>query len=251
MRNVAWAGLVVGLLGVSIPSVQAGQVTAYSNVTTFSGYGYAGGGATSVSGDTITTMVADDITPVAGLAGDNVVSFTFSAGSFNSTTVSARPIVSIYEADNGGAPGTLLTTIVFNPIAFASDTVGLYTATSATGFFALPSGTFYAGLSFDNNSGATGATVAQLNNLGQGLFNPPTVGSSADSFFQAMSAGSIGTNDPSGSFYFFGGSPVANFGWAFTVATAAIVPEPSSVVLSGIAGLALTGVALRRRARTA
>ena len=27
--------------------------------------------------------------------------------------------------------------------------------------------------------------MAQLNLLGQGLFNPPTVGSSADSFFQA------------------------------------------------------------------
>ncbi len=250
MRNVFWAGLILGLLvlGGPLPSAQAGQVTAYSNVTNFSGFGYNGGGTTTMLGDTITTMVADDITPAAGLAGLNVVSFTFSVANFDSSTVTARPLVSFYEADSAGNPTTLITALAFNPISIASGSGGLFTATTATSFFVLPSGTFYAGLSFDDDFGTTGATAAQLNNMGQLIFNPPTVGSSDDVFFQATSAGSFLQNNPAGSFFFFGGNPVANFGWSFTVNA---IPEPSSLVLSAIAGLALSGVALRRRTRAA
>jgi hypothetical protein len=36
----------------------------------------------------------------------------------------------------------------------------------------LPSGTFWAGITFDDNNGTTGATLVQLDNLGKGVFRP-------------------------------------------------------------------------------
>ena len=243
-RCILRFGLILAVFGVSITSARAGLVTAYSNVTNSLQLGSVGGGATDESGNGITAMFADDITPVAGLSGLKVVEFTFSVGNFNAATVTARPLISIYASDNDGAPGSLITTITLGPIAFARG-ASLITEASPSSWFALPSGTFYAGISFDNENGTTGATLTQLNLLGQVLYNPPTVGSSQDSYFQAASAGSFGQSDPSGNFFYFGGSPlVANFGWEFEVS----VPEPSSLVMSTIAVLVLTGVALRRRA---
>jgi hypothetical protein len=68
-----------------------------------------------------------------------------------------------------------------------------------------------------------------------GLFNPPDVGSSQDAFFQSTSASTNGSNLPAGGFEYFGGSPAANFGWAF----GSSVPEPSSLVLTSLAGVVL------------
>jgi hypothetical protein len=104
------------------------------------------------------------------------------------------------------------------------------------GSFVVPAGgTFFAGVYFDDNGGTTGATAAQLNLLGQGVFAPPTVGSSQDSFFQTTGAG--GGANPAGSFANFGGNPTADFGWAFsgTLAT----PEPGTGLLLLLAGVPL------------
>jgi hypothetical protein len=96
----------------------------------------------------------------------------------------------------------------------------------------MPTGTFWAGVTFDGNNGTTGATLANLNNLGPGIFDPPTLGSSQDQFFATNSAGSFLANNPAGSFFNFGGSPVANFGWAFsgTPPAAPGAPEPPSLL---------------------
>jgi hypothetical protein len=230
-------------------SARADFTPLYSNTTTFSGQGYNGGGATTISGNTITTMVADDITAGAGLGGHTVDQLTFSVANFNAAAVSARAIVQIYQGDGaGGGPGTLITSLTFNPITFTAGTVGLFTFTSPS-IFTMPTGLFWAGVSFDNNGGATGATLAQLNLLGQGLYGPPTVGSSQDLFFQSTSATSNGTNNPAGGLFFFGGSPPADFGWSFSTSQA--VPEPSTLALSAVGGLVLIGVRLTRRRRSA
>lgn len=61
------------------------------------------------------------------------------------------------------------------------------------------------------------------------IYDPPVIGSSADMFW---------LNDGSGNWYYFGGNPVANFALEVEM-----VPEPASLALLALGGLAL----LRRR----
>ena len=145
-----------------------------------------------------------------------------------------------------GDPGTLITQET-TPIFLTADSIQPITITSPS-MFTMPTGLFWAGLSFDNAINQEGA--AQLNELGLGIFGPPTVGSSQDVFFQSSSATSIGTNNPAGTPFFFGGNPPADFGWSFSTAQS-VVPEPSSLVLSAVGGLVLVGVRLTRRRRSA
>jgi hypothetical protein len=218
----------------------------YTNITNFTGYGYAGGGAASTFAGNTTAMVADDITTAAGSVGGAVNSITFSVANLNSAAVSADVVLSIYNSNGaGGGPGTLLYIVEFTPISFGVG-VGLYTYAPGSTLFTVPtSGSFYAGEAF-TDGGTTGATTAQLNNMGVGIFNPPTLGSSQDLFFQANSSGSVDTNNPAGALYNFGGAPVANFGFAFS-GTPAAVPEPSSLILASLAGVIVAGFARTRR----
>jgi hypothetical protein len=222
----------------------------YSDVTTFTGFGYSDGGATVIAGDDLTTMAADDITVAPGFAGAAVTAFTFSVANFNGAAVSARPLVRFYSDDGaGGTPGTLLASFNFNPIAFTAGSVANFTFNPGSNVFIVPvSGTFWAGITFDDNNGGTGATAAQLNLLGQGIYSPPTIGSSQDSFFKTILAGSFASSNPAGSLSSFGGSPVANFGWSFT-SPAAPVPEPGTGMLSFLAGIPLAFGIHRRNSR--
>jgi hypothetical protein len=208
----------------------------YSNTTTFSGQGYAAGGATVVAGNDTTKMVADDITVAAGDGGATVNSFTFSVANFNGVAVTAQPIVEFFNNNGaGGGPGTIIAAFAFNPISFTAGSVGTFTFSG--GSFVVPTGgTFFAGIFFDDNGGTTGATAAQLNLLGQGLFNPPTVGSSQDLFFQTSGPGGT-ANNPAGGFAFFNGNPVANFGWSFSGNLA--TPEPGTGLLLLLAAVPL------------
>lgn len=201
-------GAVLG--GTSVSAV----TTAYSNVTNFLGSAFANGGATVISGNTITKLVADDLVPAGGFGGLNVAGFTFSVANFGASATTARARVRFYLPDGaGGGPGTYFTGFSFNPIAFPVG-VTLYSTTLA-GQMTMPAGAFWAGMTFDNNTGGTGATAAQLDLLGQGIFNPPTVGSSADIMYVTTAAGSFTSNAPAGAFNDFGGNPVASFGWKF------------------------------------
>lgn len=205
----------------------------YSDVTTFSGSGYINAGA--ATGNAITFLVADDISMTAAAA---VNQFKFSVANFDpSASFSARPRVRFYADDNAGAPGTAIGGFSFNPITFSASSVNTYGAAIAP--LALPQ-KFWAGITFDNVGGT--ATVAQLNELGQGLFTPPDVGTSADLDFITSGAGSNLVNNPAGSVRTspFTANPNANYGWEFTV-----TPEPVS--LSALA-IALPFLARRRKA---
>jgi hypothetical protein len=217
----------------------------YSNTGNYTGNAFANGGTATQAGNQITRLVADRVQTTAVGAPIAITQFSFSVANLNAGTVLARPRVRFYDDDGaGGTPGTYITGFSFNAISFGAG-VTVYSATAA---FTVPGtdGSFWAGITFDDNNGATGATAAQLNNLGQGIYDPPTVGSSFDSFFVTNAAGSFLVNNPAGTVSNFGGAPIANFGWVFQVATP--VPEPAVAMLS-LFGLPLLGVAvfLRRR----
>lgn len=227
------------------------DVTPYDNTVNFGGQAFVNGGADATS---ITRLVADDLTPdnSVGAAGLAVTSITFSVANTSATgaSINARARIRFWNADGaGGGPGTYYSNpaavgFSFNPFTFAPG-VTLLTGTIAAGSMNMPSGTFWAGLTFDNAGGAT-ATQADLNLLGQGLFNPPVVGTSADTAFETTAAGSFFTTpNPPGAQFNFQGTPKANFGWKFT--TSNPVPEPASFIAIGAGVLALA--ASRRRNR--
>ncbi len=227
LRHAALAGFALAAL-TAAPAAFAQTTTVYSDTANFTGRGFLNGGASGTGSTSLTNLVADDITPITGFAGSEVTTFSFSAANFNTTASTFSPLVEFYSADPvSGGPGTLLAAFQFNPLTVASSSVSVFTATNAAGFFALPTGTFWAGESF------TGAPAATLNNLGQGIYSPPTIGSSQDLFFKSTGPDTVSSN-PAGSFLFFNGSPVANFGWSFGVATPAAVPEASTTISFGL-----------------
>jgi MYXO-CTERM domain-containing protein len=224
----------LGSAPIGSPAVFGPQenVPRYSNVTNFTGQAFSNGGA--VGG--ITRLVADDISRT-GNAGEALTEFTFSVSNLNTANVSARARVRFYAADGvGGAPGTYITGYSFNPISFVAGSVNTYTTGLLAGGAAMPLN-FWAGITFDNVG--TGISDAQLNLLGQGIFSPPTLGSSGDVAFQTNAAGSFLVSNPAGGSFNFQGQPAANFGWRVST-----VPTPGAMALLGLGGLA---VGRRRR----
>ena len=102
-------------------------------------------------------------------------------------------------------------------------------------------GKLWAGEWFDNYG--TSSTSTELDALGVGLFDPPTVGSSIDEIFATGGPGFVDGNNPAGSLVSFGGSPVANLGFTFNA-----VPEPGSIALGALGGLALLQARRSRKA---
>jgi len=191
----------------------------YSNVSNFLGQAFVNGGSEVQGANRITRLIADDITP-DGQSGFDVIEITFSVANLNATPVTARPRIRFWF-DNGGAPGAYYNVpadvgFSFNPLTF-SPGVTLVTGSIGPGLFTMPGGRFWAGLTFDDNNGTTGATQAQIDGLGQGIFDPADIGSSEDLAFATTGAGSFfGTSNPPGATFSFGGPPSpASFGWEF------------------------------------
>ncbi len=203
----------------------------YSNITTFTGQAFAQGPA---SGG-ITRMVMDDVTFTTDPAVGQVTVIRFSVANLNAGTISVRPRLRFWNSDGAPlgaglpnapgtyyAPGGIAQGFTFNAIAFGA---GVTTVTSAPlpAGFAVPAGvttTLWAGITFDNNAGATGATDADLTNFGQGMFTPVDLGSSTDTLFETTAVGSFfNVANPPGAAVNFAGTPTANQGWEFVVTT--------------------------------
>jgi len=185
-------------------------------------------------------MVADDLHLTSGSAGQTIGTLSFAVANLNSIAVNANAEIGLWEDDGlGGTPGTLIAGSVqaLGPATFATGDVNICTIDLSAEDLTVPAdGVLWAGVFFDNG-GAT-ATPSQLSLLGLSLCDPPTVGGSADLFFQSGGGFSPASN-PAGGEYFFGGGPVANFGFAVQAA-----PEPSILALGALSSL---GILMARR----
>lgn len=185
----------------------------YSDLENFLGGVYQNGGASGSGAAAITRLTADDIHMTAA---GNVSSLRFMIGNNSGGTVTCRPRLRFYKADApGGAPGTLITGFTFSNVSLGPTNGMVFTA-DLNPPVAFPQD-FWAGITFD--AGGTGtplATLAQLNAMGMGLFNPPTVGSSTTSVFRTTAAGSFLSNAPTGSV-----NSVGSLGWEFRVTVGA------------------------------
>lgn len=227
--------------------VSAG-IDRYDNTANFQGAAIALGGSANQAGNQITRMLMDDVQTSGAIAGEDVLEVTFSVYNGNTTNVSTRARIRFWFADGaGGNPGTYYNLpaavgFTFNAFSFAPG-VTLLTGTLAAGSFTMPTGPIWAGITFDNNAGATGATAAQMDNFGQGLFGAPVLGTSNDVMFATTAAGSFFTTpNPAGSqFNFAGTGLLANAGWRL-----AAVPEPGTMIALG-AGLAALAARRRRK----
>lgn len=208
----------------------------YSNIDTFSGSGVANGGAATVSGLLTTRYLADDLNPGVAYAGVGITRFDWCVANFNATATAARMRVRFHMDDIAAGPGTYMTGFSFTATSIPVG-VSCFNFDNVVPFMTIPaSGRLWAGITFDN-SGASGATAARYNNLGMGLFDPPTEGSSLDKDFLTTAASIGNVQNPVGSVRNSPYAPLnANHGWR-------LVPEPSSMSLLAVGALAL----IRRR----
>jgi hypothetical protein len=230
----------------------AAQTAAYDNVTNSLSSWVITNGATTQGSNAISSLLIDDITFAPGSAGQTVTAITVTAANQNATAVTARPFLRFWNADGaGGGPGTYFSPggtpldVTFGPTQLTQGGVTNYVGTvlGAKSFQIPASEKLWVGIGFDNVNGTTGATSAQLKNLGYSLFDPPTVGSSADIMYLTNTSGSfLGVDNPAVTPLNFHGNPVLNAGFRFGVAP---VPEPTGVLAVGLT--AVVGYMARRR----
>jgi hypothetical protein len=206
-----------GSIGVKAHRSSPDSNTAYDNTANYTGYASTSGATGPANGTSLATfMDADDVAVLPSEAGNPVTSFT----------------------------GTLLAKVRFNPITLTGFTVSLLTYSSVAPIFTLPttnSGKIFMGVSWDNFSDFTdtGITEPQLNNLGQGIFDPKVVGTSQNVIWSSNGFGNNAVNNPSGGLFDFGApnGPIASFG--NKIITSAPVPEPASFLVLGLGALVL------------
>jgi hypothetical protein len=229
----------------------AAQTAAYENITDPTSWTLPTNAATTQGTNTITSLLVDDITFAPGSAGRTVTVLTVAAANQNGSTVTARPFLRFWNADGvGGGPGTYFSPagtpldVTFGPTQLSPLGPNYLGVTLGAESFQIPaSEKLWVGIGFDDANGTTGATPAQMRNLGFSLFDPPTVGSSADAMLLTNTPGSfLGVNDPAVVRLNFNGDPVLNAGFRFGVSP---VPEPAGVLAVGLAATA--GYAARRR----
>jgi len=182
------------------PSSFVGPV-AYSNYFS-SGVNFANAGATNIAGNTVTRVLADDITPVAALIGGDVRELRFTTVNIGLTQVSTRINFRFWFDNGAGLPGNYYD--VPADVSFSDELsvpVGLNFMSIGipAGVFTLPAGPIWCGISYDDHDGTLGSTAAQLDKLGQAVSGTAAIGTTNDGSFLTTGAGEFsGVDNPAG-----------------------------------------------------
>ncbi|MBN2447313.1 MAG: PEP-CTERM sorting domain-containing protein [Phycisphaerae bacterium] len=181
----------------------------YSNVATAtSGYSRLNPPAEEIGDELLTTGAG----PL-----DSVTFSVYNSSNSTLPLTGADLTLKFYNYNSGTSSFDLAGTLAYDNVTFTGLTPGYYTMLTVSDI--AQSQTI--NLSTDILATLTISDIqGGAERVGQILFNPPTIGSSTDDFYR------------DGAWYWFGGSPVANFGWEIGV-----VPEPTALLLLGLAGL--------------
>lgn len=191
---------------------------AYSNVTNGGASAYRPG-PTGGTGTGSTYTLIDDLTFTlpSQMACQTIRLDIYNA---NTAAVTARALLRFWSDSAGAIGNYYIDPVTTLPVGFvatltlpAGPSHAIYTFNLGAGFtVSAGTTTLWTGVQFDNTG--TTATAAEIEGLGQVLYDPPNVGSSGDYFYRtAATTDSFNVNLPAGGYYWFGGTPVANFGW--------------------------------------
>lgn len=216
---------------------------------------FANGGTSGTGTSAITKFVGDDIFSIGGPT-YKLGRLDWTEVNGNSSTCSVAPQITFHLMDANLNPTSWVYYLNFTASTLAAGTIydSYYDLTSQN--WLMPGKWFEIGISF--KGGNSGATTTKMNNIGQAIFNNPTVGDTSftdsnmggyyggsyDNFFESTSAMIGNVNNPAGlSGYWFGGYPTypqGSFGWEIQA-----TPEPGTLaaLATGLVGL----LALRRR----
>lgn len=189
-------------------------------------------------GVSFTGMFADDVSASGGGHGWIINRVLFEVDNTSSSIVKAAVGISFWDSTGaGGGPGSLIYTAIGTSIDMLPgyNPIEIFPAAAF-----MPGGPFWLGFNFTNLDD-TSVAPASLNALRLGVrFSPdlPLLGSSGPGGFYTTGAGFFDGNNPAGLI-----TPnVSNL--SMVIEATAPIPEPATW---GLAGLALIGIAIRRR----
>jgi hypothetical protein len=217
------------------PLVISPSAQGYSNVTTFTGYatGTGTGDATvpfnvasaSIAGNGRHTGLMIDHLALTGSTPFQIDSIKVAIVNLNAANVTCTIELDFYQ-NTSSKPGAWINGFYTSSAVTIPN--GLYIVTFIlASSWSLNTTDIWAGLSYYANGG-TQASLAELNNMGAGFYNPVNLGTSADNLFVSTVAALGNVSTPAGTVYsspFSSFSAIANMGWEFVK----LVPLPISI----------------------
>lgn len=196
----------------------AASVLAYSNRATYTGYVVDVLDSGAISGNNFTTLTLDEVTPLASEAGYPVRGISFAVYNSGASSLQFNPRFVVYDDDGaGGQPGTRLGSWDLGVKTQAAGVGKIYSFDPGAGALNLPSNRFWAGITYSSIGTSPTTSASSLLNLSTYLYQPPTIGSSADLLFDSTAASDALSSNPAGYTYTLAPANISSLYLSFSV----------------------------------